>query len=64
VDNDEPLPDAGVVEIPRIKHKGSPSCHLYPLSWPYRFVRLVTLEEGQQPTDLSPEELGNKLALS
>lgn len=31
---------------------------------PHRFVRLVTLEAGQQPTDLSPEELQERLRLS
>jgi DNA primase len=30
---------------------------------PHRFVRLVTLEEGQQPTDVSPEEIRRRLAL-
>jgi DNA primase len=29
---------------------------------PHRFVRLVKLSEGQQPTDLSPEELRRRLA--
>jgi DNA primase len=28
---------------------------------PYRFVRLVTLPKGQQPTDLSPEEIRERL---
>jgi DNA primase len=31
---------------------------------PYRFVRLVKLPEGQQPTDLSPEELRRRLVLA
>ena len=29
----------------------------------HRFVRLVKLEEGQQPTDLSPEELRQRLVV-
>lgn len=28
---------------------------------PYRFVRWVKLTEGEQPTDLSPEELRERL---